>query len=82
MAADRILFLRHEFDCYDDCYENFDCYLADALISVEQSSDSFAQEFAKKHCTILSTILSVLKPVGFHLFLWHVLLGGDALDGN
>ena len=50
MAADRILFLRHEFDCYDDCYENFDCYLADALISVEQSSDSFAQEFAKKHC--------------------------------
>ena len=50
MAADRILFLRHEFDCYDDCYENFDCYLADALISVEQSFDSFAQEFAKKHC--------------------------------
>ena len=49
-AADRILFLRHEFDCYDDCYENFDCYLADALISVEQSLDSFAQEFAKKHC--------------------------------
>lgn len=38
MAADRILFLRNEFDCYDDCYENFDCYLADALISVEQSS--------------------------------------------
>ena len=30
--------------------KNFDCYLADALISVEQSLDSFAQEFAKKHC--------------------------------
>lgn len=64
MAADRILFLRHEFDCYDDCYENFDCYLADALISVEQSSDSFAQEFAKSTVTILSTILSVLETSG------------------
>ena len=46
MAADRILFLRNEFDCYDDCYENLDCYLADALISAEQSL-TFAQEFAK-----------------------------------
>ena len=51
MAADRILFLRHEFDCYEDCYENFDHFLADALISVERSSDSFAQSFAKKHYT-------------------------------
>lgn len=50
MTADRIMYNNKEFDIYDDLYKNFDKYLANALVEVEKESDSFAKEFAKKHC--------------------------------
>lgn len=49
MAADRIMFLNGEFPDYDQCYQEFDQYLPDAIVQVALDSDAFAQEVALQH---------------------------------
>lgn len=49
MVADRLMNLNGEFPNYEATYEEFDRYLADALVQVSYESDAFAQEVAKKH---------------------------------
>lgn len=50
MVADRFMYNNQEFDEYYDMYKEFDEKLAQALVDVEEESDEFALEFAKKHC--------------------------------
>ena len=49
MVADRFMYNRKEFPCYEDYYSELDTYLAQDLIDVAKNSDNFAQGFAEKH---------------------------------
>lgn len=49
MVADRFMFNNGEFADYERMYEEFEKYLAVALVEVEKKADDFGKEFAKKH---------------------------------
>ena len=49
MVADRFMFNNGEFADYERMYEEFEKYLAVALVEVEKTADDFGKEFAKKH---------------------------------
>lgn len=49
MVADRFMFNNGELADYERMYEEFEKYLAVALVEVEKKADDFGKEFAKKH---------------------------------
>ena len=49
MVADRFMRNAGQFPQYDAYYAELDAYLADALVSVAEASDEFAQRFAEEH---------------------------------
>ena len=49
MVADRFMFNNGEFADYERMYEEFEKYLAVALVEVEKKADDFGKEFAKNH---------------------------------
>lgn len=49
MTADRFMYNAGEFDDYEDMYNNFNQYLASALVEVSKESEDFAISFAENH---------------------------------
>ncbi len=49
MAADRLMYLNEELADYEDIYQNFEQFLPDALVAVNQQADVFARQFALQH---------------------------------
>lgn len=49
MAADRFMYNNDEFEDYYDQYENFEQYLAQALVDAAKAYEPKAIEFAKRH---------------------------------
>lgn len=49
MTADRFMYLNGEFEDYEECYEEFDEHLADALVQVAYDSDELGKQVAENH---------------------------------
>lgn len=49
MFMDRIMYLKGDFEDYNDMYAEFDAHLPQALVDVEKAADEFGKGFAERH---------------------------------
>lgn len=49
MVADRLMYLRGEFNDYEKFYQQMDEHFANDIVNIEVNADKFASDFAEKH---------------------------------